>query len=46
MPEPLGCLDCLQHKSHEEIELARRSRQIDRLNYYYSGRESLASLPS
>jgi len=30
MSEPPGCLDCLQQKSHEEIELARRSRQIDR----------------
>jgi len=32
MPEPLlpPCIDCFQNKSHEEIELARRSKQIDR----------------
>ena len=32
MPEPLlaGCYDCIQNKSQEEIELARRSKQIDR----------------
>lgn len=32
MPEPslYGCLECLQNKSNEEIELTRRSRQIDR----------------
>jgi len=32
MPEPIlsGCMDCIQTKSQEEIELARRSKQIDR----------------
>jgi len=32
MPEPITsmCVECLQTKSQEEIELARRSKQIDR----------------
>jgi len=30
-PEPFSmCVDCIQQKSHEELELSRRSRQIDR----------------
>ena len=38
MPEPnlYGCLECLQNKSNEEIELTRRSRQIDRWFVYRS----------
>jgi len=32
MPEPIlaGCMECINAKSQEEIELARRSKQIDR----------------
>jgi len=30
-PDPFsGCLECIQNKSHEEIEMTRRSRKIDK----------------
>jgi len=42
MPEAfVGCWECLQNKSQEEIELTRRSRKIDRLSSCFWELENL-----